>query len=99
MLDALVGELLELCPGHRVTITQKYTTEAERELWHADGRPFNYLDVDVSVPSCYDAYQVCWASLTSANTCGTVYRLDGCMSRRKPSSCRRGSLVGAARIQ
>lgn len=47
---------LELCPGHLVIITQKHTTEAERELWHRDGRPFYYLDVDVAVPGCHDAY-------------------------------------------
>jgi hypothetical protein len=47
---------LELCPGHLVTITQKHTTEAERELWHADGRPFYYLDVEVVVPGCHDTY-------------------------------------------
>ena len=48
--------VMELCPGQRVTITQKHTTEAERELWHADGRPFYYLDVEVTVLSCDDAY-------------------------------------------
>ena len=47
---------LELCPGQRVTVTQKHTTDAERELWHADGRPFYYLDVQVAVPGCDDAY-------------------------------------------
>ena len=48
--------VLELCPGQRVTITQMHTTDAERELWHADGRPFYYLDVKVAVPGCDDAY-------------------------------------------
>ena len=48
--------VVELCPGQRVSITQKHTTEAERELWHADGRPFYYLDVQVAVPACHDAY-------------------------------------------
>ena len=47
---------MELCPGQQITIRQMHTTEAERELWHADGRPFNYLDVEVSVPGCNDAY-------------------------------------------
>ena len=48
--------VMELCPGQGVTITQKHTTEAERELWHADGRPFYYLNVKVTVPACHDAY-------------------------------------------
>jgi len=47
---------LGLCSGIRVTICQKHTTEAERELWHADGQPFYYLDVEVAVPGCHDAY-------------------------------------------
>jgi hypothetical protein len=47
---------LGFCPGQRVTITQKHTTEAEHKLWHADGRPFNYLDVEVTVPACSDAF-------------------------------------------
>jgi hypothetical protein len=47
---------LGLCSGQRVTIRQKHTTEAEHELWHADGRPFYYLDVEVAVPGCHDAY-------------------------------------------
>ena len=47
---------LGLCPGHRITIRQMHTTEAERQLWHADGRPFYYLDVEVVVPGCHDAY-------------------------------------------
>ena len=48
--------MMGLCLGQRVTIRQKHTTEAERELWHADGRPFYYLDVEVAVPGCHDAY-------------------------------------------
>ena len=47
---------LGLCAGQRVVIRQKHTTEAEKELWHADGRPFYYLDVEVAVPGCHDAY-------------------------------------------
>ena len=47
---------LGLCAGQRVTITQKHTTNAERDLWHADGRPFNYLDMKVTAPRCDDAY-------------------------------------------
>lgn len=47
---------LELRPGQRLTITQKHTTKAHPELWHADGRPFYYLDVEVAVPGCSDAY-------------------------------------------
>ena len=47
---------LGLCAGQRVTITQKHTTDAERDLWHADGRPFYYLDVQVAAPRCDDAY-------------------------------------------
>jgi hypothetical protein len=47
---------LGLCAGQRVTVRQMHTTEAERELWHADGRPFYYLDVEVAVPGCHDAY-------------------------------------------
>ena len=48
--------VMPMCPDQPVTITQKHITEAERELWHADGRPFNYLDVQVAVPGCHDAY-------------------------------------------
>ncbi len=48
--------VLGFCSGQRITITQQHTTEAERELWHADGRPFYYLDVEVAVPGCHDAY-------------------------------------------
>ena len=64
-LDRVGGRLLKFqpwevtlgfCPGQRVTITQKHTTEVERELWHTDGRPFCYLDVKVAVPSCHDVY-------------------------------------------
>jgi hypothetical protein len=48
--------VLGFCSGQKVTIQQKHTTEAERELWHADGRPFYYLDVEVAVPGCHEAY-------------------------------------------
>lgn len=47
---------LELCPGTLVTVTQMHTSKADRNLWHGDGRPFYYLDVEVSVPACHDAY-------------------------------------------
>ncbi len=33
-----------------------HTSDAERNLWHADGRPFNYLDVEVTEPRCDDTY-------------------------------------------
>jgi hypothetical protein len=47
---------LGFCPGQRITIRQVHTTDAERNLWHADGRPFYYLDVEVTEPRCDDAY-------------------------------------------
>jgi hypothetical protein len=47
---------LGLCAGQRITITQKHTIEAEHELWHKDGRPFYYLDVELGVAACHDAY-------------------------------------------
>ncbi len=64
-LDLVGGRLLTFHPwevtlglgaGQRVTIRQKHTTEAERELWHANGRSFYYLGVDVAVPGCHDTY-------------------------------------------
>ena len=33
-----------------------HTFDAERNLWHADGRRFNYLDVEVAEPRCDDTY-------------------------------------------
>jgi hypothetical protein len=47
---------LGFCPGQQITIRQVHTTDAERSLWHADGRPFYYLDVEVTEPRCGDAY-------------------------------------------
>jgi hypothetical protein len=45
---------MELCPGHLITISQMHTTEPW--LTHADGRPWYYLDVEVTVPNCDDSY-------------------------------------------
>jgi hypothetical protein len=47
---------LGFCPGQKITIRQVHTTDAEQNLWHADGRPFNYLDVEVTEPCFGDAY-------------------------------------------
>ena len=45
---------LELCPGHVITISQMHTTEPW--LTHANGAPWYYLDVEISVPNCDNVY-------------------------------------------
>ena len=46
---------MELCPGHLITVSQMHTTEPW--LTHANGDPWYYLDVDITVPGCDDSYE------------------------------------------
>ena len=52
------GVTLGFCPGQHITIRQMHTADVKHNLWHADGRPFNYLDVEMTEPRCDDAYGV-----------------------------------------
>jgi hypothetical protein len=45
---------LELCPGHSITIMQRYTVQGP--LVHADGTPFRYLNVEIAAPGCHNSY-------------------------------------------
>jgi hypothetical protein len=45
---------MELCPGHLITISKMHTTKAW--LSHADGSPWYYLDVEITLPHCDNAY-------------------------------------------
>ena len=45
---------MELCPNVLVVITQRQTTKPW--LAHADGTPWYYLDADVVLADCHDAY-------------------------------------------
>ena len=46
--------VIQLGPHQHLTISQMHTTEPW--LTHADGRPWYYLDVSITVPGCHDSY-------------------------------------------
>jgi hypothetical protein len=45
---------IELCPQQIVTISQMHSTKPW--LSHADGSPWFYLDVNITVPGCHDSF-------------------------------------------
>jgi hypothetical protein len=48
---------LDLCPGHTIVISQMHVNSKQRPwLAHDDGSVFYYLDIEVRVPHCSDAF-------------------------------------------
>ena len=58
---------MELCPGYFITVSQMHTIEPW--LAHADGSPWYYLDVEISVPNCDNSYD---GALGQTYKCGYV---------------------------